>query len=194
MTTYQSVKTSHYFCLGETLPKNSGYHLTSIRHEDIFIIKNWRNDQMDILRQDTVLTDEEQRQYFNERIFPDFVSKNPKNILLSYFHESKLIGYGGFVHIDWESKRSEISFLSDPLRAKNPETYKKDFLVFLSLIKELAKNQLHFQRLFTETYDVRPLHTKCLEESGFLFEGRMRNHVMVSGKLTDSLIHGCLLE
>jgi len=193
MSKSKSLAQHRYCCLSEVLPSEGEYHITSIRYEDIFKIKIWRNEQMDILRQKTILTDEVQNKYFNTVIFPDFSSHEPRNILVSYFCQSILIGYGGLVHIDWEARRAEVSFLLDPSRVRSSEKYKKDFIVFLSLIKGLAQSQLKLNRLFTETYDVRPVHIKCLEESGFLFEGRMRKHVVVAGQLTDSLIHGCLL-
>ncbi len=89
------------------------YSLTSIRKEDLYLIKQWRNNQMDVLRQNKVLTDEDQLHYFHHIVFPEFDKNNPKQILLSFLYESRCIGYGGLTNIDWESKRAEISFLLD---------------------------------------------------------------------------------
>jgi hypothetical protein len=46
--------------------------------------------------------------------------------------------------------------------------------------------------LFTETYDIRPLHISIIESAGFLREGVMHHHVRIDGHPVDSLIHGCL--
>ena len=96
--------------------------------------------------------------------------------------------------MDWEAKRAEVSFLVDPVRVKNSQLYEKDFRNFLSLLKKVAKEQLKFNRLFTETYDIRPFHIKILEANGFEFEGRMNEHVVINNEFVDSLLHRCILR
>ena len=84
-----------------------------IRHEDRYDIMKWRNEQIEILRQQDVLTKEEQDTYFNEIVASLFEQKNPKQLLFSLFFRDELVAYGGLVHIDWHSLNAEISFLID---------------------------------------------------------------------------------
>ena len=103
-----------------------------------------------------------------------------------------MIGYGGLVHIAWEHRRAEISFLLDPARVAAPGSYAVDYANFLSLIKEIAFECLGLHRLFTETYATRTHHISVLEDSEFRHEGVLRDHVIIEGRPVDSLLHGCL--
>ena len=111
-------------------------------------------------------------------------------MLFSFLENEQCIGYGGLTNIDWASKRVELSFLVNHQRAANNDLYLKDFSSFIDLMKKIAFDELNFNRIFTETYDLRPLHIRILEENGFKLEGRMKEHILVNGVLTDSLIHG----
>ena len=65
---------------------------------------------------------------------------------------------------------------------------------FLSLIVLVAEAELQLHRLFTETYAFREEHMAILESNGFTKEGTMREHVVIDGLLTDSVIHGIILQ
>lgn len=183
-----------YKCLSKEKYSFNSYSLITIRNQDIFRIKDWRNEQIIILRQNLLLTDEDQISYFNRYVFPLLQQIHPRQILFSYLKDEKLIGYGGLTNIDWLSKRAEVSFLLDNKRTKNYQLYKEEFKIFLILIKLIAFEDLRFNRLFTETYDIRSYHISTLEESNFSYEGRLRKHVLIDGKLVDSVLHGCLRE
>jgi RimJ/RimL family protein N-acetyltransferase len=165
--------------------------LRPIHADDIEAIRLWRNAQLDVLRQSNPITREEQERYFATRVWPFVNEPQPPQILLSYFDGGRHIGYGGLVHIAWEHKRAEVSFLLDPTRAAQ---YCADFATFLRLIREFAFRELGLQRLFTETYAMRTEHMQVLEDAGFQPEGVMRRHVLVGGRPVDSIIHGCLHE
>lgn len=181
-----------YSCLHKHQFDNGPYRVVPFRHEDIHLIKNWRNAQMDILRQSTLLTDADQETYYNNVVRSTFKEKHPQQILLSFLLNGKCIGYGGLVRINWTKKQAEVSFLVDTARAQDKEIYRNDFSNFLTLIKKIAFTDLHLKRLYTETYDIRPLHISILENNGFAFEERLKNHVHKDGKTMDSLIHGCV--
>lgn len=181
-----------YKCLKKQEHSLENYKLIPIRQSDMGLIKKWRNSQIDILRQSAPLTDKAQKKYYQEVLAPSFSEKHPHQILFSYFYGDTLIGYGGLVHIAWNSKRAEVSFLLDTDRANDEAQYKKDHSVFLQLIKEVSFNHLHFHRLFTETFDIRPIHIETIESQGFILEGKLREHVLIKDKYIDSLIHGCL--
>lgn len=170
------------------------FSIVPLREEDIFLIKNWRNSQMDVLRQKVELTDSGQLNYFNNAVKPLFSQLYPNQILFSYLKDDQCIGYGGLTNIDWESKRAEMSFLLNIEHVKNNELYEKEFSIFIYLIKRVLFEDLNFNRIFTETYDIRSLHISILEKNGFLLEGRMREHIQINNKFVDSLIHGFLKE
>ncbi|WP_321494910.1 GNAT family N-acetyltransferase [uncultured Desulfobacter sp.] len=176
------------------LPRDSysfqGYTLVALRRQDILKIKAWRNDQIDILRQKNILTDQDQKNYYNKIVFPTYGQNHPGQILFSILQEDACIGYGGLVHISWEDKRGEISFLVDSDRVYDSQTYQNDFQCFLEIIKHISFTDLGLNRLFLETYDMRKKHIQIIEKSGFALEGRLKEHVIINGASIDSLIHG----
>lgn len=151
----------------------------------------WRNDQMDILRQNTLLTPERQETYYHETLLPSYDEKFPKQILFSILLDDKCIGYGGLVHIDWKIKQAEVSFLLETSRKEGTPSYGSDFKAFLHVIKKVAFEDLQFVSLITETYDVRPSHLAALESEGFVEEKRTPKAVEIKGKRVDAIFHKC---
>ncbi len=181
-----------YLCLKKnTYTDSEGYKLVPLRSEDLEKIRLWRNAQLEILRQKIAIDSQMQQDYFREVIVPTFTQKQPLQILFSFFYHDACIGYGGLTHIDWESKRAEVSFLVDPAKIQTKE-YKKDHHHFLKLLCLVAFKDLALHRLFTETFQFRDQHIKQLEEFGFKREGVMREHVFKGEKWQDSIIHGLL--
>lgn len=186
--------TKHYKILKNKEFTQGPYSLVTLRREDIFKIMKWRNDQIDILRQKKPLTRSDQEEYFNNVVEPTFSEEQPKIMLFSLLLNGECVGYGGLVYIDWQAMRAEVSFLVDSKRAKDPKIYREDHLNFLALLNKAAFDDLIFNRLFAETYDCRPLHLADLKESGYKFEGRLREHVKIAGQYVDSLINAILKE
>lgn len=180
----------NYICLKEKSFSEPPYTITSIRQDDMLLIRQWRNEQIAILRQKASLSVEEQQAYWVKEVEPSFKEQHPRQILFSFLHAGKCIGYGGLTHIDWDAKRAEVSFLLQTERGEHPQLYKKDFTHFLNLLKKVAFQDLNFHRLFTETFDIRPLHVRVLESVGFREEGRLKDHVIIEGRYVDSIIHG----
>lgn len=118
--------------------------------------------------------------------------ERPDTILFGLEKADMLVGYGGFVHVSWADKRAELSFLVDPDRACCLTVYEQDFRGFLGLIQQIGFGELQLNRLFTETYAFRHQHIALLEANGLRQEGRLREHVVLQGKATDSLVHGIL--
>lgn len=170
------------------------YQLVPIRLADREAIRQWRNAQLDVLRQATPLTAEQQDHYFQQVVAPLFEQPQPGQLLFSLLHRGELVAYGGLVHIAWADRRAEVSFLTDPQRGQDPATYRADFRAHLHLLGQVAFAELKFNRLFTETYDIRPAHVAILEEAGFQLEGRLRQHIqLATGTFVDSLFHGQLI-
>lgn len=170
------------------------YTVLPLREQDIYDIMHWRNSQVDVLRQEKKLTRTDQEAYFQKIVQPGFAQASPGMMLFSFLQNDSCIGYGGLTNMSWTHKRAELSFLLDTERVSNDAVYKKDFSAFITLMKSILFTDLQFNRLFTETFDIRPLHISILEENGFVLEGRMRQHVLIDGIKTDSLIHGFIKE
>jgi RimJ/RimL family protein N-acetyltransferase len=184
-----------YRCLKKnTFNDRDGYQLVAIRNEDIENIRLWRNAQIRVLRQQKMISPEEQQNYFQNTIWPSLIQEHPKQILFSFLFQQACIGYGGLTNIDWDSSRAEVSFLVDPLRFEVADTYICDYSHFLTLLSQLAFEELHFHRLFTETFAFRSIHIKIMENFGFKQEGNLREHVFKDCQWHDSLMHGLLFE
>ena len=183
-----------YSCLKNEIYKFENYSLIPLRKEDIESIRKWRNNQISVLRQEKKISKKEQINYFVTIIKKEFNEKKPKCILFSFILNETCIGYGGLTNIDWSSKRAELSFMVDNIRHSSSEKYHNDFVSFLKIVLKIVFDELKFNKLFTETYDIRPLHVKILEEMGFKLERRIKQHVNINDKYVDSLIHGYLQE
>lgn len=164
----------------------------AVQPADIEAIRQWRNAQMDVLRQTAPISPEQQERYFAEHVWPQITSLEPSQVLVALERAGVLIGYGGLVHISWPNRRAEVSFLLTPELEKNTDELIALFSRFLDLMKQLAFEDLGLRRLCTETFEHRTRHVATLEASGFRCEGRLREHVLIDGKPTDSFAHGLL--
>jgi RimJ/RimL family protein N-acetyltransferase len=180
-----------YVCFPDEGVVNGVFSLIAIQDSHIEHIREWRNDQIDVLRQVEPIEKIQQVEYFQKNIWPTMTESCPKNILLSYLENGQLIGYGGLVHIAWEHQRAEVSFLLNTLLTKDVTLYNSHFAEFLRLLKKLAFGCLAFRKLHTETYEFRSNTIRVLEESGFVLEGRLHAHVLINGEPVTSLVHGC---
>ncbi|MNP74955.1 hypothetical protein D3C76_1719150 [compost metagenome] len=79
-----------------------------------------------------------------------------------------------------------------PELEKQSDVLKQLFSRFLALLAQLAFEELGLRRLCTETFEHRVLHIETLEASGFRYEGCLREHVLIDGRPTDSMVHGLL--
>ncbi len=183
-----------YKCLGREEFTEGDYKLVAIREEDKYAIMQWRNEQLDILRQKELLTKEKQESYFRNVVDKLFEREKPEQLLFSFLENDRLIGYGGLVHIDWESGNGEISFITATERNKNPDQFKNDWKHYLEILKKVADRHLGFAKVYTYAYDIRPHLYEVLTESGFSEEARLKNHIRIHGKLHDVLIHSFLFN
>ena len=172
--------------------KLGDYSLSSVRMEDSEFIRKWRNDQITALRQKKPLSEKEQAKYFNEIVIPQFSQEQPDQILLRFTLENELIGYGGLVHLNWEDKRAEVSFLLETERAKDLSLYERECKVFMNLLKICAFTVLGLNKISTEAYSHREFHVNALEAAGFAREGVLRKHVQIDGTWIDSVLASCL--
>ena len=183
-----------YTCLSKNHYIYEPYELIPLRRDDMPNIKNWRNTQLDVLRQLRPLTDADQKHYFESVILPLFQMKYPGQILFSFLKNGTCIGYGGLVYVSWAHQRAELSFLLDTARISDDICYQADFLAFLNMISTVVFKDLNFNRIFTETFSFRRFHISVLESFGFVKEGVMREHIVINNSVMDSVIHGYIKD
>lgn len=173
------------------------YTLTHIRHHDWDKIREWRNAQIDILRQELPITETQQLAYLNA-YYSDLSVQYPhfKRYLFSFLlgipGAERLIGYGGLVNIDWKNMSAETSFLLDPSRVKDKNKYRDELIIFHKLLED-ATSYMHLHRWHGETFEFRAWHIHCLEEFGFNCEGIMRDAIRKEGRYLDVVITGKIL-
>lgn len=167
---------------------SGNYCLIPVRYKDRLQIMNWRNDQIEILRQKELLTKEKQDKYFYDVMAKLFDEEKPSQLIFSLLFNDELIGYGGLVHIDWIKKTAEISFLNTPERAKDIVTFDKDWTNFLTLIETVAFEQLKLYSINTYAYNLRPYLYPILEAAGYTWD---KNHsqALETDKYTDIVVH-----
>jgi len=165
------------------------FSLVVIRDADKESIRQWRNEQIEILRQKDFLTAGQQETYFKNVIDHLFEHEEPSQLIFSFLENGILIGYGGLVHIDWKNKTAEVSFLTETSRNKSTEIFINDWINYLALIKKVANTFLNFNSIFTYAYDLRPNLYRALEKSGFKETSRLKDHVEINGEKKDVVIH-----
>lgn len=161
--------------------------IVPIREADKFSIRQWRNGQTFHLRQVGQLTDEDQVRYFANVVGPSMSEPAPSQVLVSYLVEGVCRGYGGLVHIDWNNRRAELSFLlaTDVSEVEFAEAWVR----YLLLIEQLAFGQLGLHKIYTYAYDVRPHLYPAIERAGLVEEARLRRHMVFDGQAVDVVIH-----
>ena len=183
-----------YKCLDWDLLQKGNYSLIPIRFEDRLSIMQWRNDQIDILRQKDFLTQEKQTEYFTNVVSKLFCENKPDQILFSLLLNNELIGYGGLVHINWIDKNAEISFLLSTERNRDKDVFISEWKLFLSMVKEIAFKYLSFNKIYTYAFDLRPHLYTALLESNFVEEACLKDHVFINNSFYNVLIHSLFNE
>jgi RimJ/RimL family protein N-acetyltransferase len=174
-----------YKALNKQTFKKDSYSLVPIRFEDRYEIMKWRNEQIYHLRQKEPLTIEQQDAYFENVVAKLFDQEQPNQILFSFLKNEELIGYGGLVHINWEDRNAEVSFLS-----KNVD-FLDLWLLYLDVLKKVAFLELNLNKIYTYAYDIRPELYGILESSNFILESIFSNHVVNGTKTYDVRVHSC---
>ncbi len=178
-----------YKCLSKTEWSSDGYKLVPIRTEDKYEILNWRNSQIEILRQKEIISIEQQEFYFANVVEKLFEEEYPKQLLFSFLYNDVLIGYGGLVHIDWESKNAEISFLTSKERSSIENVFTSDWNNYLNLLKTVCKPELNFIKIYTYAYGIRTNLFPILENNGFEQEAALKKHIIINNKPVNIIIH-----
>lgn len=175
-----------YKCLSNTEWSSNGYKLIPIRTDDKYEILKWRNSQIEILRQKEKISKEQQEFYFANVVDKLFEEDYPKQLLFSFLHNDALIGYGGLVHIDWESKNAEISFLLE-----NNNDFQLKFSEFLKMTFFISFEELKLIKIYTTVYKIeaRKRYIEVIEYLNFVNEAILKNHILIENKYYDVLIY-----
>ena len=147
----------------------------------------WRNEQLYHLRQHKKLTKKEQDYYYNSVIVNLFNQKKPNQILFSYLKKTRCIGYGGLVHINWDDKNAEVSFIMKTSLEKSEFHF--HWKTFLFLIEKVAFKDLLLHKIYIYAFDLRPHLYNAIELSGFKKESTLKEHCFYKGKFIDVIIH-----
>lgn len=176
-----------YKVLNKQVFSNGNYSIVPIRLEDRFAIMKWRNNQIYHLRQNKLLTEEDQDLYFETIVKKLFDQEQPNQILFSYLEGNKCIGYGGLVHINWIDRNAEISFIMETALEK--EHFQLHWMTYLELIEQLAFEQLDLHKIFTYAFDIRPNLYLALDKARFVEEARLKEHCFFNNSYIDVVIH-----
>jgi RimJ/RimL family protein N-acetyltransferase len=147
----------------------------------------WRNEQIYHLRQARPLTVDDQQRYFENVVAKLFDDPQPNQILFSYLEKGVCIGYGGLVHINWIDRNGEISFIMDT--KLEAEYFSDHWSNYLTMLKELAFNDLCLHKIYTYAYDLRPYLYTMLDANGFTREAILKDHCLFQGEYKDVVIH-----
>jgi len=181
-----------YLALKKNTFSINNFSIVPIRHEDRFEIMKWRNEQIYHLRQNEILTEENQERYFTDVISKLFEQEQPNQILFSFLENNVCIGYGGLVHINWIDKNGEISFIMNTIL--EDEKFYAIWTTFLYLIEKVAFNELKFHKIFTYALDLRPKLYQVLDDSGFIKEAILKKHCLFNSEYVNVVIHSKFRE
>ena len=176
-----------YKILKQQIFESEGFSIVPIRFQDRYQIMKWRNEQMYHLRQKKLLTREEQDLYFEEVISKLFNQKKPNQILFSFLKERTCIGYGGLVHIDWQNKNAEISFVMNT--EKETTFFYEYWNSFLNLIEKVAFYDVQLHKIYVYSYNLRPVLYSVLNAYGYKKEARLKEHQFFKNSYIDVFIH-----
>ena len=114
------MENNKYKCLTKSCLISGKFLLTHIKVAHRYKIMKWRNEQLYHLRQEKILTREDQDIYFETIIKKQFNQSQPDQILFSLYYDKKFVAYGGLVHINWIDKNAEVSLvINTKLEQKN---------------------------------------------------------------------------
>ncbi|MCA9556496.1 MAG: hypothetical protein KC933_41110, partial [Myxococcales bacterium] len=71
------------FSRGEFLQEQGGYRYLPLRAEDVQAVREWRNAQIEVLRQRHPITPEAQERWFRDQVLPTHARPRPEFLLVS---------------------------------------------------------------------------------------------------------------
>lgn len=154
-------------------------------------IRLWRNQQIDVLRQKNKISRTDQENYFNSIISNEISKTKPQNIILLFCKKNLVLGYGGVTNIDWDLKKGELAFLLDNKYSNKSIDSEYYFPIFLKLIKKLSFDYLNLNKIWSETFSIRPRYIRQLELNSFNHIGLIKRNIKIKDSFYDSFFHEC---
>ena len=176
-----------YSCTSKQSFNNKEFSIVPIRDKDKYKIMEWRNEQLEHLRQKEHLTKVKQENYFREVISKLFDEEYPDQILFSFLKNDLCVGYGGLVHINWDNRNAEISFIMDTKMQKS--NFDIFWLEYLSLIEQVAFDELKLKKIYTFAYDFRKSLFSVLLSAKYREDGRLKTHIKFGESYIDAVLH-----
>lgn len=118
------------------------------------------------------------------RIIHEQLILERKNRYFFINDNDKPIGLAGFHNIDRVDKRAEIWFLI----GSNADRGKDHATQAVTLLKEIAKNDLKLVSLYALVAKTNTASIRVLEKNGFVYVGAFRKAFFLDGAYTDFLI------
>lgn len=138
--------------------------LKALTLSDMEPIRQWRNEQLEMLRTSFPLTQEMQEQFYHEvisnrnanaRFWGIWIQKEYKHLNTIV---DILIGMVGIENIQWENRLGEISLILDT------EYINEQMLeTSLKLILEQGFNYLNLDNIFTEVYPTNKMYNEWMD-------------------------------
>lgn len=178
---------NNYKVLKNQVFSHNQYSIVPLRYKDRLDILKWRNEQIYHLRQEKLLTEIDQENYFKSVVNKSFDEKQPSQVLFSYKEGDTCVGYGGLVHINWINLNAEVSFIMNTDLEK--KYFTKHWHIFLVLIEQVAFLDLNLAKIFTYAYDLRPKLFEVLEKKNWNKEAILKKHFCIDGTFKDIIIH-----
>ncbi len=111
----------------------------------------------------------------------------PTELAFRIEKENELIGEVRFKNIKWYNRKAELSMMiAQKYRGKGYGTEA------LNKIIEYGFSMMNLYRLEAEVIDFNDSSKKLVENSGFVYEGRLREAKYINGKYWDILRYGLL--
>jgi hypothetical protein len=168
--------------------------VSALGEDDLEPIRQWRNEQMEVLRQSEIISEAAQGAWYQTVYLPAVASDRPAQLLFVLRQDGARRAYGGYTNVEWNVRRAELSFLTPTADAQDSDRFAATQQLFFSFLLTFGFGQLHLTRLFTETYAFRTGVIRVLERLGLQHEGTLRRHGWAQEGPVDSLIHGILVE
>jgi len=157
----------------------------SIEEGDLPQLLAWRND--DRLRHSF-------REYrllnmINQRDWLRHISRSRQVEMFGILADQMLVGACGLCYINWVSRTAEPSIYIAP------SSQHTDIAIqALKLLHQKAFEQFNLHRLWVEIYDFDTAKIALFENSGYVLEGRLRQHMFSLGQYHDSVMYGLLRD
>ncbi len=117
--------------------------------QDVQLVREWRNEDISFLRTPFLLTEQMQKDFYHNVISNR--NSDCRFWTVKDVDQGTMIGFAGFVNIEWENRLAEISLIVHP-----DERGKNYGVLSLQGLLDRGFNQLNLQNIYGECYECSP--------------------------------------